>query len=292
MWDAHVIFAGLNMEDQKRIDGEADEMSFLDHLEILRWHLIRSVVAIMVAAIGAFIFKGFIFDVLIFGPKNPEFLTYRALCKMSNVLSDSIPALFPDGAICIGQDLPDLVNLTMAGQFSAHILTSLIAGLILAFPFILWEVWRFISPGLRKTERNMARGFIFSASILFFSGVLFGYFIISPLSINFFLNYQVSDTVLNSPTLSTYISLITSVVIACGAVFELPILIFFLTKLGIVNPKLLKGFRRHALVVALIFSAVITPPDVFSQILVSIPILILYELSIWISRIVTKRQAD
>lgn len=266
-------------------------MSFLDHLEVLRWHLIRSIIAIMIAAIGAFIFKGFIFDTLIFGPKRPDFITYKVLCAFSNKLSIWIPALFPDGAICIGQDLPELVNLTMAGQFSAHILVSLIAGVIIAFPFILWEVWRFIGPGLKASERKMARGFIAAASFLFFSGVLFGYFVISPLSINFFLNYQVSETVLNNPTLTTYISLVTSVVIACGAVFELPILVFFLTKVGVVSPKLLKAFRRHALVAALILSAVITPPDVFSQILVSIPILILYELSIWISRIVSKRDA-
>jgi sec-independent protein translocase protein TatC len=277
------------MANEPGID-ENDEMSFLDHLEILRWHLVRSITAILLAAIGAFIFKGFIFDVIIFGPKQPNFITYRAICAFSNKLSEWVPALFPDGAICIGQDLPDLVNLTMAGQFSAHIMTSLIAGVIIAFPFILWEVWRFIKPGLRPAEQKMARGFIASASLLFFSGVLFGYYVISPLSINFFLNYQVSDAVVNSPTLSTYISLITSVVIACGAVFELPILIYFLTKVGLVTPKLLKGFRKHALVAALVLSAVITPPDVFSQILVSIPIMVLYELSIWISRFVTKRE--
>ena len=137
----------------------------------------------------------------------------------------------------------------------------------------------------------MARGFVASASFLFFCGVAFGYFVISPLSINFFLNYQVSDEVLNSPTLSTYISLITSVVIACGAVFELPIVVYFLTKAGLLTPQILKAFRRHAMVGALLLSAVITPPDVFSQILVSIPIMILYELSIRISRIVTKKDA-
>lgn len=277
------------MEQQQIGPQEEEEMSFLDHLEILRWHLIRSITAVLAASIGAFIFKGFVFDTLIFGPKQPDFVTYRVLCAMSEKMSSLMPGLFPSGAICIGQDLPELVNLTMAGQFSAHILTSLVAGIIFAFPYLLWEVWRFISPGLRKEERKMARGFVFSASILFFSGVLFGYFVISPLSINFFLNYQVSTEVLNNPTLSTYISLITSVLIACGAVFELPILIFFLTKAGIVSPKMLKAFRKHALVAALILSAVITPPDVFSQILVSIPILVLYEISIWISRMVTKR---
>lgn len=281
------------MSDQQRIGEEAvdNEMSFLDHLEILRWHLVRSISAVLLAAIGAFIFKGFVFDTLIFGPKQPDFLTYRVLCSVSDKMSTVMPAMFPSGSICIGQDLPNLVNLTMAGQFSAHIIVSLIAGIIFAFPYLLWEVWRFISPGLKTAERNMARWFIFAASLLFFIGVLFGYYVISPLSINFFLNYQVSGEVLNSPTLSTYISLITSVLIACGAVFELPILVLFLTKLGIVTPKVLIAFRKHALVAALVLSAVITPPDIFSQVLVAIPILVLYELSIWISRIVIKREA-
>jgi sec-independent protein translocase protein TatC len=280
-----------SMANQSGIDGEEEEMSFLDHLEVLRWHLVRSSAAILIGAIGAFIFKGFIFDLLIFGPKKPDFITYKALCAFSNQLSEWVPAMFPDGAICIGQDLPELVNLTMAGQFSAHIMTALVAGVIMAIPFILWEIWRFVKPGLKQTERNMARGFIASASLLFFAGVLFGYYVISPLSINFFLNYQVSDEVVNSPTLSTYISLITSVVLACGAVFELPILVFFLSKAGIVTPQLLKAYRRHAMVGALILSAIITPPDIFSQILVSIPIMILYELSIWISRLVSKQEA-
>ena len=280
------------MDQEKQIGkGQEDEMSFLDHLEILRWHLIRSVTAILLASIGAFIFKSFIFDVVIFGPKKPDFITYQFLCSFSKMMSDLVPAMFPNDAICIGQNLPDLVNLTMAGQFSAHIITSLVSGVVIAFPYILWEVWRFIKPGLQVKERKMARGFVASASFLFFSGVAFGYFIISPLSINFFLNYQVSDEVLNSPTLSTYISLITSVVIACGAVFELPIVVYFLTKAGLLTPQLLKAFRRHAMVGALLLSAIITPPDVFSQILVSIPIMILYELSIRISRLVTKKDA-
>ncbi|MEZ4720356.1 MAG: twin-arginine translocase subunit TatC [Flavobacteriales bacterium] len=274
------------------MESQEDEMSFLDHLEVLRWHLIRSILAILIAAIGAFIFKGFIFDTVIFGPKKPDFLTYRLLCKLSDKMSEIVPSMFPDGAICIGQDLPSLVNLTMAGQFSAHIMTALVAGLVIAFPFIIWEVWRFIMPGLKATERKYARGFVASTSFLFISGVLFGYYVICPLSVNFFLNYQVSEEVLNNPTLSTYVSLITTVVLACGAVFELPVAVYFLTKAGILSPKVLRAFRRHSIVGALIVSAVITPPDIFSQILVTIPILILYELSIWISGVVMKQQAQ
>jgi sec-independent protein translocase protein TatC len=269
-----------------------DEMSFLDHLEVLRWHLIRSISAILIAAIGAFIFKGFVFDTVIFGPKRADFITYRLLCKMSDFFSELLPSLFPNGAICIGQDLPDLVNLTMAGQFSAHILTAIVAGIIIAFPYLIWEVWRFIAPGLKASERKYARGFVLATSFLFMCGVCFGYFVISPLSINFFLNYQVSDAVLNNPTLSTYISLVTTVALACGAVFELPVAVFFLTRAGVLSPKVLRAFRRHAIVSALVLSAVITPPDIFSQILVTIPILILYEISIWISGMVTKNAIE
>lgn len=277
------------MADSQQPSG--DDMSFLDHLEVLRWHLIRSLLAIVIGATTAFVFKGFVFDTLIFGPKKPDFFTYRLLCRLSEKMSEWMPSMFPDGAICIGQDLPTLVNLTMAGQFTAHIITALIAGIILAFPYIVWEVWRFIKPGLKASERKNATGFVIAASFLFLSGVLFGYYVISPLSINFFLNYQVSDEVLNNPTLSTYISLITTIVLACGAVFELPVLVYFLTRAGILSPTVLRAFRRHAIVGALVLSAVITPPDIFSQVLVSIPILILYELSIWISRLVTKKDA-
>tara|TARA_B100000902_G_scaffold329816_1_gene326491 strand:+ start:2573 stop:3406 length:834 start_codon:yes stop_codon:yes gene_type:complete len=273
-------------------ESSSNEMSFLDHLEVLRWHLIRSISAIFIAAIGAFIFKGFVFDTVIFGPKRADFITYRLLCKMSDFLSELLPSLFPNGAICIGQNMPDLVNLTMAGQFSAHILTAIVTGIIIAFPYLIWEVWRFIAPGLMASERKYARGFVLATSILFMCGVCFGYFVISPLSINFFLNYQVSDVVLNNPTLSTYISLVTTVALACGAVFELPVAVFFLTRAGVLSPKVLKAFRRHAIVSALVLSAVITPPDIFSQILVTIPILILYEISIWISGMVTKKAVE
>lgn len=288
---AGAIFAPL-MTQPKQIGSEQeDEMSFLDHLEILRWHLIRSVSVILIAAIAAFVFKGFIFDVVIFGPKQADFATYRFFCWLSQEMSAIAPTLVKSDAMCIGQDLPNLVNLTMSGQFSAHIMVSLVAGLVMAFPFILWEVWRFIKPGLKSREQKMARGFVLSASFLFFCGVLFGYYVICPLSVNFFLNYQVSGEVLNSPTLSTYISLVTSVVLACGAVFELPIAVYFLTKAGIVTPKMLKAFRKHSFVAALVLAAVITPPDVFSQLLVTIPIVLLYELSIVISRFVSKHEA-
>ncbi|PWL38321.1 twin-arginine translocase subunit TatC [Flagellimonas aquimarina] len=261
-----------------------DEMSFLDHLEELRWHLIRSVVAIVLVACAAFFMKDFIFDTVLFGPKKMDFPTYQFFCKIatffginSEFCSDSLPFT--------------IQNRTMAGQFSAHIWTSIWAGFIIAFPYVLWEVWRFISPGLHENERKHSRGFILVASALFFMGVLFGYYVVAPLSINFLGTYQVSKEVLNEIDISSFIATVRASVIACGIMFELPIIIYFLTKVGLVTPEILKKYRKIALVVVLILSAVITPPDVASQIVVSVPVLILYQISIYISKVVLKKEA-
>jgi sec-independent protein translocase protein TatC len=266
----------------KKTASPEKEMSFLDHLEELRWHLIRSTIAVVVLAGLAFIFKHFIFDVLIFGPTKPEFPTYAMFCEISRYLGMD--------TFCF-QEMPfKIQSRTMAGQFSAHMWTSIYAGIIVAFPYILYEFWRFISPGLREKERKSSRGFILIASVLFFLGVLFGYYLITPLSINFLGNYQVSEEVINQFDLDSYISLVRTSVLACGIVFELPILMYILTKIGLVTPEILKKYRKFALIIVLILSAVITPPDIVSQIIVAIPILILYEVSIYISKIVIRNQ--
>jgi sec-independent protein translocase protein TatC len=260
-----------------------DEMSFLDHLEELRWHLIRSVLAVVIIAVVAFLFKDFIFDVLLFGPKNKDFITYRWFCSISQTLGQG-------SSFCI-EELPFRIqSRTMAGQFSAHLWTSVLAGFILSFPYIIYEFWKFISPGLYEKERKNARGFIFIASILFFIGVLFGYYIVTPLSINFLGNYSVSIEIFNDFDLSSYIGLLRASVLASGIIFELPIIIYFLTRIGVITPEFLKKNRKISLVLVLSLSAIITPPDVVSQIIVSIPILILYEVSIIIAKIVTKNQ--
>ena len=260
-----------------------DEMSFLDHLEELRWHLIRSVLAIVIVATAAFIFKDFIFDVLLFGPKNKDFVTYRWFCSLSQNLGQG-------SSFCI-EELPFRIqSRTMAGQFSAHLWTSVLAGFIVSFPYIIFEFWKFISPGLYEKERKNARGFIFIASVLFFIGVLFGYYIVTPLSINFLGNYSVSSEIFNDFDLSSYIGLLRASVLASGIIFELPIIIYFLTRVGIVTPEFLRKNRKISLVLVLSLSAIITPPDIASQIIVSIPILILYEVSIMIAKIVTRRQ--
>jgi sec-independent protein translocase protein TatC len=260
-----------------------DEMSFLDHLEELRWHLIRSVIAILIIATVAFIFKDFIFDVILFGPKQKDFVTYRWFCSISQTLGQG-------NSFCI-DDLPFRIqSRTMAGQFSAHLWTSILAGFIIAFPYIIFEFWKFISPGLYEKERKNARGFIFIASTLFFIGVFFGYYIVTPLSINFLGNYSVSSEIFNDFDLSSYIGLLRASVLASGIIFELPIIVYFLTKVGIVTPEFLRKNRKVSLVLVLSLSAIITPPDIASQIIVSIPILILYEVSILISRIVIRKQ--
>lgn len=260
-----------------------DEMSFLDHLEELRWHLIRSVIAILIVATVAFIFKDFIFDVILFGPKQKDFVTYRWFCSISQTLGQG-------SSFCI-DDLPFRIqSRTMAGQFSAHLWTSILAGFIIAFPYIIFEFWKFISPGLYEKERKNARGFILIASTLFFIGVFFGYYIVTPLSINFLGNYSVSSEIFNDFDLSSYIGLLRASVLASGIIFELPIIIYFLTRVGIVTPQFLRKNRKISLVLVLSLSAIITPPDIASQIIVSIPILILYEASIIIAKIVTKNQ--
>lgn len=261
-----------------------DEMSFLDHLEELRWHLIRSVLAIVIIGTVAFVFSGFIFDTIIFGPKNMDFPTYRFFCNIATSMNF-------DSAFC-KEELPFTIqSRTMGGQFSADIWTAIWVGFIVGFPYVLYEVWKFISPGLHPKERQHSRGFILIASLLFFTGVLFGYYVVAPLSINFLGTYQVSDQVLNEFDIGSYIGTVRSAVIACGVLFELPIIIYFLTKVGIVTPEILKKYRKIALVIVLILSAVITPPDVTSQIIVAVPVLLLYQVSIYISKVVLKREA-
>ncbi len=261
-----------------------NEMSFLDHLEELRWHLIRSTVAIVIIASVAFLMRGFIFDTVIFGPKRMDFPTYRVFCN--------IATFFGFDSVFCADELPFTIqSRLMAGQFSAHIWTSIWAGFIVGFPYVLYEVWKFIGPGLHENERKNSRGFIFIASLLFFMGVLFGYYVVAPLSIKFLGTYVVSAEVTNEFDLSSYISTLRTSVIACGLIFELPIIVYFLTKVGLVTPEILKKYRKISLVMVLILSAVITPPDITSQIVVSIPILVLYQVSIYISKMVLKKEA-
>jgi len=260
-----------------------NDMSFLDHLEDLRWHIIRSLIAVVLAGLIAFLFKGFIFDVILFGPKNANFPTYHILCELSQFFN-------LDQSFCFDELPFKIQSRKVATQFSAHMWTSFTAGFIVAFPYVIYQVWSFIAPGLYKKERSYGRWFIFVTSLLFITGVLFGYYIISPLSIRFLGSYQVSTVVNNEFDLESYIGLVKTSVLASGLMFELPIIIYFLAKFGLVTPDFLKQNRKYAFVLILILSAIITPPDIASQFIVSIPVVILYELSILITKIIHKKQ--
>lgn len=267
----------------KQIGTPEPEMSFLDHLEDLRWHLIRAVIAIVVAGSIAFLLKGFIFDVLLFGPSRGDFFSYDMLCKISSSLG-------LDAGFCFDEMPFRIQSRTMGGQFSAHVWTSITAGFIIAFPYVIYQFWQFVSPAMHDNERKHAKGFIFITSLLFFIGVVFGYYVVTPLSINFLGKYQVSEAVFNDFDLSSYIGLVRASVLASGLIFELPIVIYFLTRVGVVTPQFLKKYRKYALVIVLILSAIITPPDIVSQIIVAIPVLILYEVSILISKVIYKQE--
>jgi len=263
---------------------EPDEMSFLDHLEELRWHLVRAILAIVILAVVAFIFKNIVFDHIIIAPSRPDFFTNKVLCSFGKFIGIE--------RLCINAEQLNLFNIKMSGQFSAHIMVSLIGGFIVAFPYVFWEIWQFLVPALYSNEKKYARGSVFFSSLLFMLGVLFGYYIIVPLSVHFLGSYQVSENVPNQINLVSYMSTVASIVLACGVIFELPILVFFLTKAGLVTPEFLRKYRRHSLVVILLLSAIITPPDIFSQILVAFPLIGLYELGITISRRIVRKQDE
>lgn len=260
-----------------------DEMSFLDHLEVLRWHLIRGTIVVLLIGIVAFVFKSYIFEYVIFAHKNGDFPTYRFFCNLATYFG-------VDSDFC-RTSLPIIIqNRTMTGQFSIAIWTSIWTGVIIGFPYLLYELWQFISPALYQSERRIAKQFIATASVLFFIGVAFGFFIIAPLTINFFANYSVSHIIENKIDTNSYIAIVRSSLLASGFIFELPIIIYFLAKINLITPEFLRKYRRHAIVITLIIAAVITPPDVISQIIISIPLLILYEISIYICTWVIKKQ--
>jgi sec-independent protein translocase protein TatC len=263
-------------------DRESAEMTFIDHIDALRKHLMRSVLVLFICGVGAFIAKDFVFDGIIFAPTRDDFPTYRALCWLSQTLGLG-------DAICMEFNTPfTLINTEMSGQFTMHIQVSVVIGFILAFPYMFWEIWRFIKPGLHRKEVKYTQGIIFFTSMLFLMGVAFGYYVLTPFSVNFFATYQVSEAVANTFTLTSYISFITMFTLLSGIIFELPIAVYFLSKLGLLTPQFMRQYRRHAILVILIVSAIITPADVASQVLVFIPVMFLYEISIFISARVVK----
>ena len=259
-------------------------MTFWDHLDELRWHIMRSLIAIVILAIIAFINREIIFDYIILAPSTSDFITNRALCRLGDLLSTDI--------LCIKDMHLQIINIKMSGQFLTHMYISIVAGFILAFPYVLWEIWRFIKPAMKETEKKYSSGGVFISSVLFLMGILFSYFLIVPLTVNFLGTYHVSESVFNQISLSSYISTVVSVTFAVGIVFELPILVYFLTKIGVLTPDFMKRNRKYMYVIMLIVSAIITPPDMFSQILVVFPLIVLYEFSIGVSNRIYKKNLE
>ena len=256
------------------------EMSFLEHLEELRWHLIRSFLAIFVLACVAFAFKDVIFDKIIFAPKNPEFWTNRMFAQFGDFIgSDDVK---------INQGELQLISIKMAGQFITHIWTAIVAGFVLASPLVFFEFWLFIKPALHDKEKRYASGAVFFTTVLFVLGVLFGYYLIVPLSIHFLGSYTLSSDVVNQININSYINTVVSISLASGFVFLLPIFVFFLSRIGLLTPAFMRRYRRHSYVLMLLLAAIITPPDVFSQIMVAIPLVFLYEIGIFISARIEK----
>ena len=251
------------------------EMSFFDHLDALRGHLIRSAIAIIVITGFVFAYYDWIFANIIMGPSNENFWTYRTMCNVGNALGRNF---------CFSKFNISLINTEMAGQFTLQINSSLMIGLTLGVPYLLWEIWRFIKPALLEKERKAAGGFVFYTSLLFFIGVLFGYYVITPMSLHFLATYTVSSRIQNLFDIDSYISSVATLTIASGLVFELPMLIYILATVGIMTPKFMRESRRYAIVIILIIAAVVTPtPDMLTMTIVSIPLFLLYEASIFVA---------
>lgn len=263
--------------DEPQAPQSSEEMSFLEHLETLRWHLIRAVVSVFILAIVVFMNPDFFVHELILGPSRIDFLTYQLFCDFS-------------ARTCIDKLPFTIQNRILPGQFTTHLMSSFVIGMICAFPYVFWEIWRFVRPGLYDDEQKATRGATFIVSLLFGIGILFGYYLVAPLSINFLANYQMDSSIVNEIDIASYISTLSMLVLACGMMFQLPIIVFFLSKAGIVDPPTMRLLRRHAFVTILVLSAIITPPDVISQLLISMPLVILYEVSIYISAWVQKNK--
>ena len=272
------------LQQDTNSSGTGNEMSFLQHLEELRWHLVRSAAVIVILGIVAFCVPDFIFDTVIFGPLEQDFVTYKALCSLGHKIGAG-------DVMCIEVKTQQLQTLSASEQFFNHMWISFLCGLILGFPFLLWELWKFVRPALKDKEIGPVKVFIVIASILFLIGICFGYFLLFPMSYNFLISYEVSKKVITNNTFDDYVSLISTMTLVAGIIFELPILVYFLTKMTLLSPEFMRKYRKHAVVVILITAAVITPsPDVTSQMIVAVPMYLLYEISIFVSKSVVKKQ--
>ncbi len=257
-------------------------MAFVDHIEELRWHLIRSLLAILIGGVIIFFNIEWIFDRIILGPAHTDFISYRILCKLG--------ALIHVDALCLQDVQLEFQNTELSGQFMMSFSVSFMIGFIIAFPYVFWEFWKFIKPALKPSELKYARGIVFWTSLLFFAGVLFAYYVVAPFTINFFAAYQLSPSFKNIITISNYYDTMSDLILGLGLVFELPVVVFFLSRIGFLTPKLMRDKRNYAILIIFVLAAVITPPDWFSIWLVAIPLLILYEAGITISERAVKER--
>lgn len=259
-------------------------MSFIDHLEELRWHVIRSVIAVLVGAVIVFAYSDFVVNDVLFAPTRPDFVSARWLCSLGRSIGIG-------DALCFGQANVKFLETTMTGQFIASFTLAFIGGFILSFPYIFWEFWRFVRPALSQKELRKTRGVIFWVSILFFIGVGFGYFILTPFMVNFYFNYKLSPQIEIMPTFSDYLENLIYTTAGVGILFQLPLLVMVLARIGIVTGRFLRKYRKHAFVLILIVSAIITPTtDPFSLTIVTIPLYLLFEASIIIASRINKQQ--
>lgn len=267
-------------------NADTAEMSFIDHLEELRWHIIRMVIAVAVFGAAIFIYRDWIFDVVIFGPVRTEFISYRFFCNLSKWLHLG-------DALCLPPVKVSMQTTAFGGQFVSSITVAVMGGFIIGFPYIFWELWRFVKPALSDKEIKGTRFVIFWVSFFFLLGIAFGYFVLAPFTFNFLTNFVIGTQQLveTKPTLNDYLDNLINILIGCGIAFELPVLAYALTKIGLITPAFLKSSRRYAIVIILIVAAIITPsPDWISQMLVFTPLFLLYQLSIIVSSRVYKEE--
>ncbi len=276
------------MASDQDFDSEVDEgqeMTFLEHLEELRWHIIRAFGSIVVFAILAWVYREWIYGTVILGPSKPEFWTYRMMCKLGHMIG-------ADG-LCVEAINFKLQNIEVGGQFKMALTTAGIVGLLFAFPYAFWEIWRFVKPGLKFSEKKAARGAVFFVTFLFFTGVLFGYYVVTPLVVNFLANFTLDESIVNEFNIVSYISTIATLTLACGVAFQLPIVVFVLSKVGILTPAFMREYRKHSVIVILIVAAIITPsPDIFSQVIVALPLFVLYEVGILVSARIERQRRE
>lgn len=269
---------------RKKNQEEKAEMSFVEHLEVLRGHLFRSALAIAAGAVVFIIYNKFFVREVLMGPTHADFPTYKWLCKAGH-------AIGLGDAMCMKDIGLKMQSTSVSGQFSMYFTLIFVGGIIVAFPYIFWEFWRFVKPALTKKELSKTRGVIFWVSLLFFLGILFGYFVIAPYTVNFFANFQLDDNIENRWTITSYIDTLVPLILGTGLAFQLPLVMFFLAKVGLMSPVFLRRNRKYAIVVILILAGIITPPDVISQVICTIPLMLLYEISIWLTVKVEKEKA-